>query len=164
MQNKSDNITRQQMGKDLCTAGLQLYWFGFYPTRNDVIIGKEWSNYIKTCQTGSQLLYNKNSPTFVRISIQSMLKNCLKCELNGFACAFDLATSGSSPKHTIYAFINLYWFVSCGKDENKQKEARLVHFLKLFFFFKKRPKIIKKGRGWPTFKKQNQHFNSNTNA
>ena len=35
------------------------------------------------------------------------------------------------PKYTIYAFINLYWFVSCGKDKNKQKEAGLAHFLKV---------------------------------
>ena len=45
-------------------------------------------------------------------------------------CAWDSNLSPcSSPKHTIYAFINLlYWFVSCEKDENKQKEAGIGLF------------------------------------
>ena len=30
----------------------------------------------------------------------------------------------------MYAFINLYWFVWCGRDENKQKEAGIGPFLK----------------------------------
>ena len=34
-----------------------------------------------------------------------------------YVCAFHPATLGSSPEHTIYAFINLYWIVSYGKDE-----------------------------------------------
>ena len=40
---------------------------------------------------------------------------------------------GSSPKHTIYAFINLCWFVSSWKDENKQIEAGIGHFFKKKF-------------------------------
>ena len=34
---------------------------------------------------------------------------------------------GLSPKHTIYAFINLNWFVSYWKNENK-KEADIGPF------------------------------------
>ena len=44
--------------------------------------------------------------------------------LSGFICAFDPVAPGFTPKHTIYTFINLYWFVSCGKDENEQKRGR----------------------------------------
>ena len=36
-----------------------------------------------------------------------------------------LRLPGSSPKHTFYTFIILYWFVWRGKNENKQKEARI---------------------------------------
>ena len=50
-------------------------------------------------------------------------------KLSGFVGAFQFATPSLRPKHTIYAFINLYWFVSCGKDENKQKEAGISPFL-----------------------------------
>ena len=42
-------------------------------------------------------------------------------KLSGFACAFHPAAPGSSPKDTIYAWINLLSTVE--KDENKQKEA-----------------------------------------
>ena len=46
--------------------------------------------------------------------------------LSGIVCAFHPAAPGSRPKHTIYAFINLnFWIASCGKDENKKKEARI---------------------------------------
>ena len=39
------------------------------------------------------------------------------------------AAPGLSPKHTINAFIQIYLFVSCRKDENKQKEAGIGPFL-----------------------------------
>ena len=38
--------------------------------------------------------------------------------LSGFVWSFHSAALGSSPKHTIYVFTNLYLIVSCGKDEN----------------------------------------------
>ena len=48
-------------------------------------------------------------------------------ELSGFVWAFNPAAPGSSPKHTNYASI-IYSqicaiFVSCEKNENKQKET-----------------------------------------
>ena len=52
--------------------------------------------------------------------------------LSGLVCAFHPAATGSSPKHTIYAFIILIKFVlhlSCEKNENKQKEARFGQFM-----------------------------------
>ena len=60
--------------------------------------------------------------------------------LSGFICAFHPATPGSSTKHTIYAFINLYstiynLYFTFGKDENK-----------------------KRGRDWPIFFKKTQNF------
>ena len=39
------------------------------------------------------------------------------------------AAQSLSPKHTINAFIQIYLFVSCRKDENKQKEAGIGPFL-----------------------------------
>ena len=46
--------------------------------------------------------------------------------LSGFICAFHPATPGSSTKHTIYAFINVYFtiynlYFTFGKDENKNR-------------------------------------------
>ena len=38
---------------------------------------------------------------------------------SGFVCACHPAAPGPSPKHTIYAFTNLYWLVSCREDKNK---------------------------------------------
>ena len=52
-------------------------------------------------------------------------------QLSGFVCAFHHAAPGSTPKHSIYAFIiyseNLYYICPCvvKKDENKPKRGRV---------------------------------------
>ena len=48
--------------------------------------------------------------------------------LSGFVCIFHPAAPGSSPKHTIYAFSNLFMNCVVWKDENKQKEAEIGPF------------------------------------
>ena len=50
--------------------------------------------------------------------------------LSGFVCAYHPAAPGSSPKHTIYGFIVFVLYLSCEKDENKQKEAGFGLFKK----------------------------------
>ena len=50
--------------------------------------------------------------------------------LSGFVCAFHPAAPGSIPKHTIYAYVYMLISELCGKDENKQREARIGPFLK----------------------------------
>ena len=47
-------------------------------------------------------------------------------------CSYHPAAPGSSPKHAIYAFsfIVFVLYLSCEKNENKQKEAGFGPFLK----------------------------------
>ena len=47
--------------------------------------------------------------------------------LSGIVCAYHLAALGSSPKHAIYAFsfIVFVLYLSCEKNENKQKSGRV---------------------------------------
>ena len=47
--------------------------------------------------------------------------------LRGFVCAYHPAALGSSPKHAIYAFsfIVFVLYLSCEKNENKQKRGRV---------------------------------------
>ena len=53
-------------------------------------------------------------------------------------CAYHPGAPGSSPKHTIYAFsfIVFVLYLSCEKNENKQKEAGFG------LFFLKKPKAV----------------------
>ena len=46
-------------------------------------------------------------------------------QLSGFVCAYHPATPGLSPKHTIYPFSFKVFvqYLTCEKNENKQKEA-----------------------------------------
>ena len=60
--------------------------------------------------------------------------------LSEYICTYHPAAPGSSPKHTFYAFINLDWFVTWGKDENQQKEAGIG------LFFKKNIETIESGK------------------
>ena len=48
-------------------------------------------------------------------------------QLHGFVCAIHPATPGSSPKHTIYAFINL---IKCKKTKINKKRPSLALFEK----------------------------------
>ena len=59
--------------------------------------------------------------------------------LSGLVCAFHPAAPGSTPKHTIYAFIiysqicAIIVFALWEKNENKQKEAVFGPFFKKQF-------------------------------
>ena len=64
---------------------------------------------------------------------------CLKLEYAFIGLAQNLSNGknsnnipGLSPKHTIYAFFNLYlsFELECEKNENKQKEAEIGPFFK----------------------------------
>ena len=49
--------------------------------------------------------------------------------ISGFVCPFHLAAPGSSPKHTIYAFINLYLNCSLwNRRKRTEKRPTLAHF------------------------------------
>ena len=77
-------------------AELQLDWFGFDHTRK---FASEWVFFGQTCV---EYLKDQVSRNYALTEAPSH-KNL-----------------SSSPKHTIYAFVNLYYFVSCGKYLNKQ--------------------------------------------
>ena len=67
------------------------------------------------------------------------LKNCSDCsgvppQLSGIVCAYHPAAPGSSPKQAIYAFSFIVFvfvlYLSCEKNENKQKRGRVWPILK----------------------------------
>ena len=70
-------------------------------------------------------IYNMSGFNLIRTKIN----RCGCCtKLSGFAYNFYPADPGSSPKHTINAFIK---FVLCRKDDNKPKEAGMGPFKKI---------------------------------
>ena len=61
-------------------------------------------------------------------------------KLSGFVYAYHPATPGSNPKHTIDAFI-IVLYLSCEKDENKQKEAVFGPFFKKCMIISKMSRV-----------------------
>ena len=53
-------------------------------------------------------------------------KHCHK--IRGFVCAYHPAAPGSNPKHTIYAFFNLYWNCNENRTKINKKRPGLAHF------------------------------------
>ena len=99
------------------------YWGNFHSSKqlnikNSSAIRSHWSSYKEIAETVSAYL-----GLFTNYSTNN--SSC------GFVCAFHPAAPGSSPKHTIYAFFNLYlsFELECERDENKQKEAGIGPFL-----------------------------------
>ena len=50
--------------------------------------------------------------------------------LRGFVCAYHPAAPGLDPKHTIYAFFNLYWNCNEKRTKINKKRPGLAHFFK----------------------------------
>ena len=69
----------------------------------------------------------------------------IRSQLSGIVCAYHPAAQGSSPKHAIYAFsfIVFVLYLSCEKNENKQKRGRVWPiFLKKNYYVYEIAKII----------------------
>ena len=83
--------------------------------------------------------YQCSEPSVIPLScpgvlVQTDIEKILKGSRHSSVDSSASTIPGSSPKHTIYAFIIFVLYLSCEEDENKLKEAGFGPFFKISYF------------------------------